>query len=510
MQKSATQDNQRTSMGINWFGKLDKYQMIFTKSAEEQEVLMKEHNNKVLRIDREIAKITGTNRETICVFRSIIELYNYCEYLRIRDGENSSKEGKRKEISKTLRKEEKNLPSSGIAVLLEQECGQQDYGTTELQTKLNSKAEKIENVRTSTKPQPKTEEVTKEKKKAEQEMEHKSCKEEAGLIEKEETARNSTGISKDRMQFVKKAVDNADEEMTEIFTIWDIPAEVSTPRVKRCLYYFGRTNVLQWKLQGKNKALVFSISFWNEHRRQVLSQAWAVHFEEGKTCRITPGSFAKEILEKRAAHKAVVKNIPKTAVETLLLRQLKVVKAKAVYISFNTNRNQRGTASIYFETDKDRLEALDKQIFYYNTKLEWARTENGKRMEHVEKENSKSRYFQNRIREPKDENSREGEEAYARNIRIASRRNSCSIKTWTDHRTLHTMGSDRSKTGTKNMSVHSKKWNPKHEEVSGSTNEEIEENLEIKLMLNQILNRLNKIESRYHAPDKGEEAPQRS
>src|SRR6185437_16453205 len=111
-------------------------------------------------------------------------------------------------------------------------------------------------------------------------------------------------------------------------------------------------------------------------------------------------------------------------------------------------------------------------------------------MEHVEKENSKSRYFQNRIREPKDENSREGEEVYTRNIRIASRRNSCSIKTWTDHRTLHTMGSDRSKTGTKNMSVHSKKWNPKHEEVSGSTNEEIEENLEIKLMLNQILNRL--------------------
>ena len=72
------------------------------------------------------------------------------------------------------------------------------------------------------------------------------------------------------------------------------------------------------------------------------------------------------------------------------------------------------------------------------------------------------------------------------------------------------MGSDRSKIGIKNTSVHSKKWNPKHEEVSGSTNEEIEENLEIKLMLNQILNRLNKVESRYHAPDKGKEAPQRS
>ncbi|CAG8788804.1 8799_t:CDS:2, partial [Gigaspora rosea] len=43
------------------------------------------------------------------------------------------------------------------------------------------------------------------------------------------------------------------------------------------------------------------------------------------------------------------------------------------------------------------------------------------------------------------------------------------------HRTLHAMESDRSKTSIKNISVHSMKWNPKHEEVSGSTNEEIEE-----------------------------------
>ncbi|CAG8820543.1 21842_t:CDS:2 [Gigaspora rosea] len=115
--------------------------------------------------------------------------------------------------------------------------------------------------------------------------------------------------------------------------------------------------------------------------------------------------------------------------------------------------------------------------------MEWARTENGRRME-------------------QDENSREGEEAYARNIRSASRRNSCSTKAWTDHITLHTMESNRNKTSIKNISVHSKKWNPKHEEVSSSTNEEIEETVEIKLVLNQILNWLNRIESRYHAPDK--------
>ncbi|CAG8811614.1 19856_t:CDS:1, partial [Gigaspora rosea] len=109
--------------------------------------------------------------------------------------------------------------------------------------------------------------------------------------------------------------------------------------------------------------------------------------------------------------------------------------------------------------------------------------------------------------EPKNKNSREGEEAHAHNIRSPSRRNSCSTKTWTDHITLHTIGSNRSKTSIKNISVHSKKWNPKHEEVSDSTNEEIVETLEIKLMLNQILNQLNRIESHYHVPDKGRRLP---
>ncbi|CAG8829674.1 14314_t:CDS:2, partial [Gigaspora rosea] len=82
--------------------------------------------------------------------------------------------------------------------------------------------------------------------------------------------------------------------------------------------------------------------------------------------------------------------------------------------------------------------------------MEWARTENGKRIEQVEKENSKSQYFQSQNSEPKNKNSREGEEA------------------------------DISKLGIKNISVHSKKWNPKYEEASGSTNEEIEETIEIK------------------------------
>ena len=61
---------------------------------------------------------------------------------------------------------------------------------------------------------------------------------------------------------------------------------------------------------------------------------------ERKTCRVTPGSFERGILEERASFKAVIKNVPTTAVEVLLLRQLRVVNAKAVYISHNKNQNQ--------------------------------------------------------------------------------------------------------------------------------------------------------------------------
>ncbi|CAG8602803.1 6264_t:CDS:2 [Gigaspora rosea] len=44
------------------------------------------------------------------------------------------------------------------------------------------------------------------------------------------------------------------------------------------------------------------------------------------------------------------------------------------------------------------------------------------------------------------------------------------------------MVSNRSKAGIKDNSVHNKRWNLEHEEVSGSMNEKIKENVEIKLM----------------------------
>ncbi|CAG8576853.1 1691_t:CDS:1, partial [Dentiscutata erythropus] len=61
----------------------------------------------------------------------------------------------------------------------------------------------------------------------------------------------------------------------------------------------------------------------------------------------------KETLVERSKFKLVVKNLPKIAAESALLRQLKNIKIKAMYISTNSNGNQRGTASVYFASKED-------------------------------------------------------------------------------------------------------------------------------------------------------------
>ena len=69
--------------------------------------------------------------------------------------------------------------------------------------------------------------------------------------------------------------------------------------------------------------------------------------------RLTQAKFDTETLQERSKFKAILREVPKSAVETALLRQLKETNAKAVYISKNKNGNQRGMASVYFENKAD-------------------------------------------------------------------------------------------------------------------------------------------------------------
>src|SRR5260364_130922 len=87
--------------------------------------------------------------------------------------------------------------------------------------------------------------------------------------------------------------------------------------------------------------------------------------------RLTQGYFDPETLAERSRYKLTTKNIPKWAIESVLLRQLRCINAKAVYISSNSNGNQRGTASIYFLNEQDYVDALQRTVYYFHTKLEW-------------------------------------------------------------------------------------------------------------------------------------------
>src|SRR5260363_106939 len=113
------------------------------------------------------------------------------------------------------------------------------------------------------------------------------------------------------------------------------------------------------------------MEFKNEKREKELENAWAVHFENGKMIRLTKRYFDAETLAERSRYKLIAKNIPKWAIESVLLRQLRCINTKVVYISSNSNRNQRRTASIYFTNEQDYVDALQKTVYYLHTKLEW-------------------------------------------------------------------------------------------------------------------------------------------
>ncbi|CAG8749509.1 12319_t:CDS:2, partial [Dentiscutata heterogama] len=65
-----------------------------------------------------------------------------------------------------------------------------------------------------------------------------------------------------------------DTEASKIcYTFWDIPAEVKAMK----------------EFVGTKKAISFNITFWNEKRKAIFTNAWAVHFKEGKMLRLSEG-----------------------------------------------------------------------------------------------------------------------------------------------------------------------------------------------------------------------------
>ncbi|CAG8750621.1 25222_t:CDS:2 [Gigaspora margarita] len=143
-------------------------------------------------------------------------------------------------------------------------------------------------------------------------------------------------------------VDDTRKKMkTNMLDIFDIPLYVYSNKIKRCLNFYGKAEIIKTQNIEKFRAIFIKIKTNNPARLLVLQKAWSIHFEEEKLLRITS---AKEIT---------------------LLQQLKAFKVKRVFIPNNSNSNQCKIAIVFFDLLQDLQDATRSKIYYYNTKLLW-------------------------------------------------------------------------------------------------------------------------------------------
>ncbi|KAF0409963.1 hypothetical protein F8M41_008332 [Gigaspora margarita] len=83
---------------------------------------------------------------------------------------------------------------------------------------------------------------------------------------------------------------------------------------------------------------------------------------DGKLARITMCKSNKKELEHRKTFHARLNNLLTNTKEVLLLRQLRKLKAKAVHIFYNRNRNPRGQATVEFEKLEDKEKVIQQSI----------------------------------------------------------------------------------------------------------------------------------------------------
>src|SRR5260364_126550 len=123
------------------------------------------------------------------------------------------------------------------------------------------------------------------------------------------------------------------EKPSGIYTVWDIPRDMSPHTLRKELSFFGNISIIQWRGRETSSAALIQIRFKSIERKQNWESKWAVALKRsGRLLRMTMNEFDKEKLGKRNQYKTKVTNVPKYAIDSLLLRQLSSVNAKSVYI----------------------------------------------------------------------------------------------------------------------------------------------------------------------------------
>ena len=103
-----------------------------------------------------------------------------------------------------------------------------------------------------------------------------------------------------------------------------------------------------------------------------IEETWCLPFMDQLLVRITPGTNNQNLLYKRSKYSLRLLDLPENTNEVLLWRQAKKTGAKALHIFKNSNNNKMGSATVYFNEEKDRVSSLKFSIYYYNNKLRWS------------------------------------------------------------------------------------------------------------------------------------------
>jgi hypothetical protein len=154
-------------------------------------------------------------------------------------------------------------------------------------------------------------------------------------------------------------------------TLWDLPLEYSKQEVRRLLKKFGEAEEIRMKKLTYYQVAEIKLFTSNREQEEKIRANWVIGLENGKLARLTIGNQNLEDLKKREGFRAILTNVPSTAHETLLLRALQAAGAKAVYIPYNSNRNPSHIAKVFFKSKEDMEKALNRNIYYFNTKLYW-------------------------------------------------------------------------------------------------------------------------------------------
>jgi hypothetical protein len=154
-------------------------------------------------------------------------------------------------------------------------------------------------------------------------------------------------------------------------TLWDLPSDYSKNEIRRALKHLGVAEEITTYRQKFCQAAEAKISTKSEEQIRKIKANWVIGLENGKLARLTTGNINREDLREREGFRATLTNVPSSAQEALLLRALRSTEAKSVYIPYNSNRNPSRIAKVFFKSEEDMKKALNRSIYYFNTKLCW-------------------------------------------------------------------------------------------------------------------------------------------